>query len=153
MELAAVDFTPQEGEDDSALVISEFVTFPGGTDRVEITHPGTGDLVWAYDISANAPVVSDVQLVGAPSPVTGDVTLQWTAADADGGSLTYDVLYSNDNGATWKVVNMGVNSTNDVVDTSDLGGTGSLSAGRFKVIANDGFNQGEVGEPGLCDGR
>jgi hypothetical protein len=141
VELATVDFTPHAGEDESALIVSEFVTFPAGTDRVEITHPGSGDLVWAYDISSNAPVVSNVVLVGASPPVVGNVTLQWTATDSDGDDMTYDVLYSMDDGTTWQMIEMGMMSTSLVIDTSDLGGS---TQARFKVIANDGLNQGEA---------
>lgn len=139
-QLAAYNFTPEEGEGEIALVMGEFVPFVAGTVRVEITHPASGDVLWSYDISDNAPTVSNVQLVGAPSPVTGEVTLQWTAVDADGDSMTYDVLYSTDDGATWKMVQLGLTSTNTEIDTAVLGGS---SQARFKVIANDGLNQGE----------
>ncbi|NJN53939.1 MAG: BACON domain-containing protein [Anaerolineae bacterium] len=140
-ELAHYDFTPIAGEDDSVLLISEFVPFAVGTTRLEITHPGSGDLAWSYDLSTNAPVVSNVHLVSPPSPVSGVVTLDWNASDADGDTLTYDVLYSDDNGTSWQVVQMGLADTIVQVDTTEL--AGSLQ-GRFKVIANDGLNQGEA---------
>ncbi len=140
-ELAHYDFTPIAGEDPSALLISEFVPFALGTARVEITHPASGDLAWGYDLSANAPAVSGVQLVSPPSPVSGVVTLQWTASDADGDTLAYDVLYSDDNGTTWQTVHMNLAATSVAVDTAVLPGS---TQGRFKVIANDGLNQGEA---------
>ena len=149
VELAAIDFTPLAGEDETALIVSEFVPYASGTDRVEITHPASGDLVWAYDVSPNPPLVGNVQLVGAPSPVTGAVTLQWTGADADGGSLTYDVLYSRDDGVSWQIVEMGITDTMLVIETDDLGGS---SQARFKVIANDGLNQGEAQSPAFTMG-
>ncbi len=140
-ELAHYDFTPVAGENDSALLISEFVPFALGTTRVEITHPGSGSLAWSYDLSANAPVVSNVQLASPPSPVSGVVTLNWNASDADGDALTYDVLYSEDDGVSWQVIGMGLTASTAEIDTADL--AGSLQ-GRFKVIANDGLNQGEA---------
>jgi hypothetical protein len=139
-ELAHYDFTPVVGEDDSVLLVSEFVPFVVGTTRLEITHPGSGDLAWSYDLSANVPVVSNVQLVSPPSPVSGPVTLDWDASDADGDLLTYDVLYSDDDGVSWQVVGMGLAASTAEIDTAEL--AGSLQ-GRFKVIANDGLNQGE----------
>lgn len=140
-ELAHYDFTPVAGENDSALLISEFVPFALGTTRVEITHPGSGSLVWSYDLSANAPTVNNVHLVSPPSPVSGMVTLDWEASDADGDALTYDVLYSDDGGVSWQVIGMGLTVTTAEIDTAVL--AGSLQ-GRFKVIANDGLNQGEA---------
>lgn len=139
-ELAAVDFTPTEAEGNVGLIMGEFVPFVVGTARVEVTHPASGDLLWSYDVSSSAPVVSDVQLVGAPSPVTGEVTVQWSATDADGDDLAYDVLYSADGGVSWKMVQMGLTSMSAVVDTAVLAGSNQA---HFKIIANDGFNQGE----------
>lgn len=143
-QLAAYDFTPKEGETGQAMFISEFVPFMAGTARVEITHPGTGKLAWSYVVSSNAPVVTNVQLLGAVSPITGTVTIQWSASDADGDSLSYDVLYSPDNGVSWRAVRMNLNTTSTEVDTNLL--PGSLQ-GRFKVIANDGIRQGEGVSP------
>lgn len=140
-EVATYDFTPEEGEMEIGLTMGEFVPFVMGTDHIEISHPASGDILWSYDISASAPTVSDVQLDGAPSPVVGTVMLQWTAVDADGDPLTYDVLYSRDNGATWQMVDMGLTTTSALIDTSVLGGS---SQARFKVIANDGLNQGQA---------
>ena len=51
--------------------------------------------------SANPPALSNVALQGAPSPVSGVVTLGWTASDADGDPLTFDIFYSRDNGTTF----------------------------------------------------
>lgn len=140
-ELTHYDFTPVEGENDSALLISEFVPFALGTTRVEITHPASGSLAWSYDLSANAPTVNNVQLVSPPSPVSGVVTLDWDANDADGDALTYDVLYSDDGGVSWQVIGMGLTATTVEIDTAVLAGS---VQGRFKVIAHDGLNQGEA---------
>lgn len=142
-ELAHYDFTPIEGEDPDTniLMISEFVPFVPGAAQVQITHPASGEVAWSYAISDNAPVVGNVQLVSPPSPVYGLVTLQWTATDADGDDLTYDVLYSDDNGASWQVVQMSLSTTSAEIDTADLPGS---TQGRFKVIAHDGLNQGEA---------
>ena len=49
-------------------------------------------------MSVHPPVISNVALQGAPNPVSGVVTLGWTASDADGDTLSFDVSYSRDNG-------------------------------------------------------
>jgi len=67
--------------------------------------------------------------------------VRWTASDADGDTLTYDLLYSPDNGTTWQMAQMGLISPGASLDTSVLAGS---EQARFKVIAHDGFNQGEA---------
>jgi hypothetical protein len=140
-ELAGYAFTPlADAEVANVLHVGEIVPYDSGTTKVEITHPGSSTTLWSYEPSANAPTVSNVQLVGAPSPVTGTVTLEWSAHDDDGDDLTFDVLYSSDDGANWQMVRMGATSTSTSIDTSTLAGSGKA---RLKVLAQDGFYQGE----------
>jgi hypothetical protein len=143
--LASYDFTPTGGDEHGTIrSVSEVVHLPAGTRRAEIVRIAGDVLLWHADISAHAPVVTGVQLAGAPSPVSGMVTLQWNAADADGDALVYDVLYSADDGAHWQFVRMGASGNSVQMDTSELAGS---SAGRFKVLAHDGGNQGEGVSP------
>lgn len=150
VELAHYDFTPVQGEATDALLISEFVPYTSDTKRVEIAHNPSGELVWGYDVSANPPVVSNVQFVGAPSPLSGIVKLQWTATDADGDELRYDVLYSEDDDGYYQVVQTGLTEKSAEIDMDELPGT---SHGRFKVIANDGLRQGEGESSGIAVAR
>lgn len=143
--LASHDFTPTEGSEyTSVLNVSAFVPYMAGAARLQITHPGSGTVLWSQAVSANAPTVSSVALSGAPTPVTGSVTLGWSAADANGDPLSYDVLYSRDDGATWQVLQLGLVGTSAAIDSSELGGSGTA---RFKVIASDGVLQGEGVSP------
>ncbi|MGC1122896.1 MAG: S8 family serine peptidase [Candidatus Methanofastidiosia archaeon] len=43
--------------------------------------------------------------------VAGSCTLQWTAVDPDGDPLSVDLEYSDDNGATWYVITVGIGNT------------------------------------------
>ncbi|NBD95012.1 MAG: hypothetical protein GVY11_00845 [Gammaproteobacteria bacterium] len=139
--LASHDFQPHIGEDDSALIVGEFLPYEPGTAEVRIAHPASGEIGWSYSVSPNAPVVSGVGLVSPPSPVAGTVDLQWSASDSDGDDLTFDVLYSADDGESWQALRLNLDSEGAEIDTDELAGT---SQGRFRVIANDGFHQGEA---------
>lgn len=143
-QLAAYDFTPFVEEEESMLIVGEFLPFVPGTNEIQITHPGTGQTSWSYSVSPNAPVVSGVGLSSPPSPVTGLVDLAWSATDADGDDLSFDVLYSDDNGNSWRALQMNLSATTVAIDTDALPGA---TQGRFRVIANDGFNQGEGVSP------
>ena len=83
------------------LSFGQVVTFETGTAQVQIVEVSSGDVLATQEVSANAPTVSGVALQGAPSPVTGTVTLAWNASDADGDPLLFDIHYSGDGGATW----------------------------------------------------
>jgi hypothetical protein len=143
-ELAAYDFTPEEGEGSSALLINEFLPYAPGTVEVQVTHPASGTLGWSYVVSDNAPTVGNVQLSDPTTPVTGSRLLQWSASDDDGDALTYDVLYSANDGQDWRAITLGLESTQVDIDSDELAGS---TAGRFRVIANDGFHQGEGVSP------
>lgn len=92
------------------------------------------------EISDNAPTVTINSPNGGETWDSGLHTVEWTAADPDGDPLTYNLLYSNDSGATWFPVAAGLTETSYEVDTSMLAGS---SMARFKVIASDGYNTAE----------
>ncbi|HYF65898.1 MAG TPA: hypothetical protein VD886_23915, partial [Herpetosiphonaceae bacterium] len=76
-------------------------------------------------------------LVGAGSPVTGSATLAWTASDADGDALTFDIWYSKDGGATFEPFELNVAGASAQVDTRLLAGSASAI---LRVSASDGAN-------------
>ena len=90
-----------------------------------------------YSLSPNPPQVSNASIGAAPNPVTGPVTLSWSASDPDGGLLTFDVHYSRDNGATFQPLAAGLTGTSTVIDTQELGGSGQAI---LRVTASDGSN-------------
>ena len=109
------------------------VPFPPTAKRIVLAHGGTP--VATRTVSNNAPAVS-VSLSGG-----GVVkTVNWTASDPDGDSLSYSVLYSNDNKQSWFAVAMDLTATTYGLDTSTLpGGTSAF----VRILASDGVNTGQ----------
>ena len=103
---------------------------------------GTGasassDVLGSKSASPNPPMVT-VQYPNGGEDLSGDeVTLEWTADDPDGDSLSYTVKYSRNGGATWKALATSWPRDSLTVDASALGGT---SNGLVRVQASDGFN-------------
>lgn len=143
--LADYPFTPVPGEEATPdlMGINQVVTMTAGARQLRIVRLSDGLTLASQAISANAPVVSNVALQGAPDPVTGTVTLAWNASDADGDALTFDVFYSNDGGSSFTGVQSGLTGNSAQIDTSSLGG----GSGFFRVIANDGVNSGQADSP------
>ena len=143
-ELATYLFAPEgdqaENEGQACGVVVPFVA---GTRSLEIVDVASNQVRYQAPVSANAPTVSNVALDNPPNPVAGTVTLAWQAADADGDALTYDVFYSADSGTSFQPVALAVESLSAALDTSALAG----GQGRFRVIANDGVNQGKADSP------
>ena len=91
--LASHSFTPERirrhhRRPEFALV----VPFEPGTTQIRVVENGTNRVYFSRDVSANAPVVSNVALLNPPDPVTGTVTLGWDAIDDDGDVLRFDVM-------------------------------------------------------------
>ena len=110
------------------------VPFPATTQRIVLAHGGT--TVATRTVSNNAPTVS-VTLPGG-----GVVkTINWTANDPDGDTLSYSVLYSADNKNSWFAVAMDLNATTYSLDTSMLpGGPNAF----VRILASDGVNTGQA---------
>ena len=109
-----------------------------GTRKVQLVRTSTAGAGHPLDQRQPA-TVSNVALQGAPNPVSGVVTLTWTASDADGDPLTFDIPYSRDNGVTFQPIAAGLATTSTQIDTAQLGGSGTA---RLRVIASDGANTG-----------
>jgi hypothetical protein len=69
----------------------------------------------------------------------GPATIRWSGSDADGDALSYAVLISPDNGATWEPVTGDLTATRYTWDFSQLPAGANY---RIKVIATDGINTG-----------
>ncbi|MCB8945091.1 MAG: BACON domain-containing protein [Ardenticatenaceae bacterium] len=139
--LANHPFTPEMAEEGSTLrSFGLAVPFVNGTTHLQIVETGT-NTVWADEpVSANAPVVNNVAVVSGSNPVTGTVTVNWTAVDADNDPLTFDILFSQDGGSTFSPYVMGVEGSSTPVDTNFLGGGSTI----FRVVASDGVNSGSA---------
>jgi hypothetical protein len=135
--LANYDFTPQQENEAPTLSFGQVVDFVTGTRKVEIVKKSDGTVLASRAVSAHPPVISNVALQGAPNPVSGVVTLGWTASDPDGDTLSFDVAYSRDNGATFQPVATNLSGTSTQIDTAQLGGSGTAV---LRVTASDGVN-------------
>jgi Viral BACON domain len=143
-QLADYPFTPADDSGENqigALGFSQVVDFVAGTRQVTIVRLSDGTVLTSMNISSNPPVVSQVALQNPPNPVTGTVTLGWSASDPDGDQLTFDVFYSRDAGVTWQPVRSGVTATSVTIDTAQLGGSGSAI---LRVVASDSANTGQA---------
>lgn len=110
---------------------------PEGTARVQLTK-GIA-LLDELVLSARTPVVQVIRPNGGET-WNAIHTIEWTADDADGDPLTFDVMYSPDGGATWQSLASGVTGASLEVDTADLpGSTNSL----VRVLAGDGLRTAE----------
>jgi hypothetical protein len=70
-------------------------------------------------VSSNAPTVT-VTLPNGGEQFSGQAMLQWSGSDADGDALSYAVLSSPDNGATWETIVTDLTTTSDTWDLSHL---------------------------------
>lgn len=135
VQLADYPFTPDGASDgDEVLPFGQVVPFVASTAQVQIVRLSDGRVLAAQAISARPPVVSGVALQGASSPVSGTVTLAWTASDPDGDALTADILYSRDGGASFQPLRLGVAGRSSPIDASALGGGSAF----FRVVVSDG---------------
>lgn len=135
--LADYAFTPTSNHDTGMLTFGQVVNFAAGTRSVQIIKTIGGEILTSVPVSTNSPTIDNVVLKDAISPVKGIVTLTWTASDADNDTLTFEIAYSSDNGASFQPVIANISGNSTQVDTATLGGS---STGIFRVIASDGVN-------------
>jgi len=142
IELVKYDFDGQANDADPAMFgFDVVVPFPANTKTIEMLRVSDGVVLSTHSISTNPPTINNVELVGAPSPVTGIVTLQWQASDPDGDALIYDVYYTDDNGATYTAYALALSEPTVQLDTVQMAGSNQA---RFRVTANDGTRTAEA---------
>jgi hypothetical protein len=135
--LADYAFSAQQENEAPTLSFGQVVSFTTGTRKVEIIKLADDSVLASQAVSANPPVISNVALQGAPDPVSGVVTLGWTASDPDGDPLSFDVAYSRDNGTTFQPVASNLSGGSTKIDTAQLGGSGTAI---LRVTVSDGVN-------------
>jgi hypothetical protein len=144
VQLARYPFTPDQSavgpgpglRAEGALLISELVPFVEGTSRVEIEGPGGGVLT-SVSAGAATPSVTVIAPNGGEFLDGDPISVSWTASDADGDSLTFNVQYSNDNGENWEMLVQNVNGTSVDIPASVVA---SGPHSRFRVWVSDGIH-------------
>jgi|GEM_PF-1884496 len=135
----APTFKTEGGHSIDVQGFSLAVPFPPGTSDVHVVHEGSS--LASRHVTSSSPEVSVL------SPNGGDrfgphdaIHIEWASADADEDDLTYAVLYSSDDGESWRTLDVGLKTSSYQVSAADLAaGTGN----RIKVMATDGVNTGQ----------
>ncbi|MEI6179182.1 MAG: hypothetical protein WCP31_00415, partial [Chloroflexales bacterium] len=143
VDLATYPFAPDELSDAESspgtpAIIAEVVPWSAGAVRVEIRYNGL--VVATRSASANAPSVSLTAPTAGSTLPSGPFQVTWTGADADGDTLSYSLLYSNDGGATWQTLATNLAGTSLALNTDQLPG----GSGLLRVVASDGFLSGQA---------
>ena len=149
--LADYPFTPEAIEDSVTtdggsplLRFGHVVPFIAGTQAIRIVDATTAErVIGAKAVSLNPPVISNVALQGAPDPVAGLVTLGWTANDADGHPLTFDIFFTRIGANAPQPLMLGLSGRSAQIDTASLGG----GSARFRVVATDGVQSASAESP------
>ena len=113
------------------------IPYDASTARIEIVS-GTITVATRL-VSTNAPTVTVLSPNGGET-ITDALSVSWMGDDLDGDELSYTVLYSGDQGQTWRALVSDVFTDAITVDSSLL--PGSLAESLVRVIANDGVNTG-----------
>ena len=113
------------------------IPYIADTTRIVIKHNSVS--LGQKVVSANSPSVTLLSPDGGER-LFGSAEIEWSGSDADGDNLSYTVLFSTDNGATWEMIIRDLTSTGYFWDVS------ALPAGaqyRIKILVTDGVNTGE----------
>ncbi|NJK79136.1 MAG: hypothetical protein HC876_05830 [Chloroflexaceae bacterium] len=147
-ELARYPFTPAEShsgpqdpdlfpteEELEFLIINELVPFVEGTARVEIEGPDNA-VIASISAGLTPPTVTVTSPNGGET-VTDALQVEWTASDADGDPLTFNVQYSTDAGQTWEMVTQNITGNSVEIDGLNLPASNEALV---RVWASDGIN-------------
>jgi hypothetical protein len=138
--IARYPFKPNEIGEERADAIEEVVPFKRTTRQIAV--------VAGHRVLASAKVSAHAPTVAVTAPGGGKagkrVTVRWRSHDADGGRLTYTVLYSPGGGRSIPIA-AGIRKNSLRVGLASLPGS---RHGRFEVIADDGVLTGnDTSEP------
>jgi hypothetical protein len=139
--LASHAFTPtvyadEETPNDGVGYVNLVVPAVSGTRTIELRR---GDaLLASRTVSAHAPTATLLTPNGGESVGPNGVTVSWQMADEDGDSLTAAILFSPDNGTSWRTLQTGITDTTSVeIPYTLLSGT---EQGRMRVLVSDGVH-------------
>ena len=120
-------------EPGSSSAFMQIMAFPPQTERVQVW--GNGQMLSEQVVSLHKPVLQLATPVYLKD--THQVQLSLSASDADGDALLFTVLYSEDHGITWRVIDPAHVSEQISIDGDLLPGG---SQAQLRVIATDGLN-------------
>ncbi|MCA9284012.1 MAG: hypothetical protein KDA22_02265, partial [Phycisphaerales bacterium] len=171
---ARTNTSPESCNGEEMLPSSPFYVFaPMSVGRsavagVRMVDVATGAVLGERLASAGVPSVENLVVETAgngPQPdakggpgqakLTGTIHVSWEGVDADGDPLTYNLLYSPDNGGSWLPVAVNLTETSFQFESNQVPSSKGGPA-RFRVRTSDGFNNGEAEEVvamGLGDGN
>jgi hypothetical protein len=130
-------FVNAEGNPVEYWSTSLILPAPADACAIELRH---GDQVLDNrQISPNAPVVNLLSPNGGEL-WEGEVTVSWTASDADDDALLFSLLYSADDGMTWQALKSRISSNQQVLDSSQIPAS---EYARIRILATDGANTAE----------
>lgn len=145
--LADYPFTPEAVADTegvgAALSFGQVVPFVAGTQSIQIVDTSANRVIGGKTVPPHRPAISNVVLQGLSDPATGMVTIGWTASDADGVPLTFDIFFTRDKGVSLQPLMLGVSDTSAQINTADLAG----GPAQFRVVATDGVNSASADTP------
>jgi uncharacterized repeat protein (TIGR01451 family) len=128
-------------------VLGDGIPFPPGVEWVRVREDGV--VKWERRVTANTP---QVRLLAPNSgAVAAGAVVRWGGVDADGDTLAYTLLYSPDNGVSWRPLAINAAGTELTLTAEMLHDMPKSSEGRLKVLASDGINTGEDVSDGLLD--
>ena len=127
-------------DSDVATTLQSFqvsTPFNSATRSIELRRNSDNALLTSHAVSASPPVVSNVMAeVQFPSREVGSIAVEWTATDADNpADLSHTLLYSIDDGATWKVYATSLSGTTFELPLANIPGS---RMARIRIITSDG---------------
>ena len=136
-ELASQSIFFNDSESTNLWSFFEVVPLEAETQKIQVQH----SLVPLTEKSAS-PNPPDVTLLTPKATVEAvkaeEHLISWSATDLDNDPLTFDLLYSPDDGVTWMAMALGL--TGSSYTMSDQNRIPGSDQARIRVIANDGFH-------------
>jgi hypothetical protein len=127
-----------------------FATHSRGAGVFAFSLPNPADIATIVVVGASGELARTARSAGTPSLAVDDTafadigtgatrrTVRWQSADPDGDRLTFALQFSDDGGKNWRVVGLTSGAARELaIDTARLPAT---PAGRFRMLASDGFN-------------
>ncbi len=150
-EIKRVLFDAPSASDEHSSYFSLVVNLPPGTQKISVFDTQIAADLASRSFSANAPLVKSVSVSGDTTSGNSPLTVNWSASDADGDPLSFDLEYSND-GAGFRILATDLPTATFTITGGMLAGTNGATLGIFRVVANDGFLTGRKDSAAFVEG-